>query len=175
MLSMMVSVAIRDYLSKLLEYPVQIKWPNDILVNEFKICGILIENQLTAGLFNYSVVGIGLNVNQINFSFPTATSISLIQGYAQDLQLVLDSMLAEIEARYFQLRQNNLLQLRDDYLAHLYRSHERSTFVADGLQFEGEISGVDEYGRLQVLVGGDVKVFDTKEIAYAGYNSISNG
>ena len=175
MLSIMVSVAIRDYLSKLLKYPVQIKWPNDILVNEFKICGILIENQLASGLFNYSVVGVGLNVNQNSFSFGTATSISLIQGCAHDLQLVLDGMLAEIEARYFQLRQNNMSQLRDDYRAHLYRSQVSSTFVAGGLQFEGKILGVDENGRLQVLVQEEIKVFDTKEIAYAGCNSINNG
>ena len=173
MLSIVTSLAVRDYLANLLKKSVQIKWPNDILVNEFKICGILIENQLMAGLLNYSVVGIGLNVNQENFASPTATSISLVQGSSYDLQGVLDGLTCAIEVRYLQLRQNSIGQLRDDYLANLYRRQVLSTFVAGGQQFSGEILGVDETGRLQVLVNGNIKTFDTKEIAFADFNPIS--
>ncbi len=173
MLSMAISLAVRDYLADLLKQSVGIKWPNDILVNEFKICGILIENQLAAGLLNYSVVGIGLNVNQQNFASPSATSISLLQGSATDLQTVLDGLTSALEARYIQLRQNKQAQLRDEYLANLYRRHKLSTFLAGGEPFSGEILGVDEHGRLQVLTGGAVKAFDTKEIAFADFNSIT--
>ena len=172
MLSIMISVAIRSYLARLLRKSVQIKWPNDILVNEFKIGGILIENQLSGSVLNYSVVGIGLNINQVNFASPAATSVSLIQGSAHDLQSVLDGILTAIEARYLQLRQNNLVQLRDEYLAHLYRIHVPSSFVVGSQQFDGEILGVDEHGRLQVLIQEEVKIFDTKEIAFADFNSI---
>ena len=172
MLSIVISVAIRGYLADLLSKSVQIKWPNDILVNEFKICGILIENQVTGNLLNYAIVGIGLNVNQVNFASPTATSVSLIQAYPQDLQGVLDGILNAIEARYFQLRQNNMAQLRDEYLAYLYRRQVPSTFVVGSQHFEGVIMGVDEHGRLQVLIQEEVKIFDTKEIAFADFNSI---
>ena len=174
MLSIMVSVAIRTYLADLLNKSVQIKWPNDIFVNEFKICGILIENQLAASVLNYSVVGVGLNVNQVKFDSPIATSISLIKGSVHNLQSVFEGILSAIEARYFQLRQNNMAQLRDDYLAHLYRKNVPSTFVSGSQQFAGEILGVDELGRLQILIKGEVKIFDTKEIAFADFNSIGS-
>ena len=174
MLSIMISVSLRDYLAGLLKKYVLIKWPNDILVNEFKICGILIENQLMAGLINYAIVGIGLNVNQKNFASPTATSISLTQGSTLHLQDVLNGLLEAIEVRYLQLRQNKLTQLRDEYLAHLYRKDMPSAFVAGDQQFEGKIVGVDELGRLKVLIQGGVKTFDTKEIAFADFNSISS-
>jgi BirA family biotin operon repressor/biotin-[acetyl-CoA-carboxylase] ligase len=172
MLSIVTSLAIRDYLAELLKKTVQIKWPNDILVNEFKICGILIENQLVGGRFSTSVVGVGLNVNQNRFSSTIATSISMIQGLTYNLQDVLDGILGAIEARYLQLRQNNFAKLRDDYLAHLYRRHLISSFKGGGREFMGEISGVDEQGKLQVLIQGKEQTFDTKEIAFADHNSI---
>lgn len=172
MLSIVVSLAIRDYLAELLKKTVQIKWPNDILVNEFKICGILIENQLVGGRFSTSVVGVGLNVNQNRFSSPIATSISMIQGLTSDLQDVLDGVLGAVEARYLQLRQSNVAKLRDDYLAHLYRRHLISSFKGGGREFMGEISGVDEQGKLRVLIQGKEETFDTKEIAFADHNSI---
>jgi BirA family transcriptional regulator, biotin operon repressor / biotin---[acetyl-CoA-carboxylase] ligase len=170
LLSIVASLAIRDYLADLLNKTVQIKWPNDILVNEFKICGILIENQLAGDRITSAVIGIGLNVNQIDFSSPTATSIARIAGSTNDLQNVLDGLLAAIEARYFQLRQSKVAQLRSDYLAYLYRRHVISSFRGEGREFTGEISGVDEYGKLQVLVHGKEETFDIKEIAFADFN-----
>ena len=173
LLSMVTSLGIRDYLAELLKKTVQIKWPNDILVNEFKICGILIENQLAGDRISSAVVGIGLNVNQTDFSSPMATSIARIAGYTHDLQNVLEGLLTVIEARYFQLRQSKAAQLRSDYLAHLYRRHVISSFIGRGGEFIGEISGVDEHGKLQVFIQGKEETFDTKEIAFADFNSIN--
>lgn len=173
LLSIVTSLAVRDYLAELLKKPVLIKWPNDILVNEFKICGILIENQLAGDRITSAIVGIGLNVNQTHFSSPTATSIARIAGSPHGLQNVLEGLLAALEARYFQLKQSKAAQLRSDYLAHLYRRHVISSFRAGGREFRGEISGVDERGKLQVLIAGKEETFDTKEIAFADFNSIN--
>lgn len=172
LLSIITSLAIRDYLAEILKDTVEIKWPNDILVNEFKICGILIENQITGDRFNNVIVGIGLNVNQTQFASPAATSLAIVSGSFYDLQDVLEGLLSAIEARYLQLRQNHGQQLRDDYLAHLYRLRKAATFAVNGQLIEGEISGVDEQGKLRVTISGQEKSFDTKEIAFASPNSI---
>jgi BirA family transcriptional regulator, biotin operon repressor / biotin---[acetyl-CoA-carboxylase] ligase len=167
LLSIVACLAVHDYLKALLKRSVLIKWPNDILINEFKICGILIENQLAGDRFTSAAIGMGLNVNQTSFISPKATSIFKIAGSKVDHQQVLEGILSSIEVRYLQLRNNNVTQLRNDYLSHLYRLNEASAFAADGRQFIGEIAGVDEQGKLRVIVQGTEKIYDTKQIAFA--------
>ncbi len=174
LLSVVTSLAIRDYLTELSKTRAYIKWPNDILINEFKISGILIENQLMGDRFTNVVVGIGLNVNQKEFNSPQATSLSIVVGKTQDLQLVLEGLLAELEARYFQLREGKTQRLYQDYLSHLYQIHKVATFKSGEEQFSGEISGVDEQGKLRVVVRGSVKTFGAKEISFVKPEQITH-
>jgi BirA family transcriptional regulator, biotin operon repressor / biotin---[acetyl-CoA-carboxylase] ligase len=166
LLNVITSLAVHDYLSETCKAPIHIKWPNDILVNEFKICGILIENQLMGDRFTNVVVGIGFNVNQREFSLGSATSLALVTNRTHDLQEVLEGLLSNLEARYVQLRQGHAHILKTDYLKHLYRINEVHTFSADHHQFEGEIVGVDEYGRLRISTAGQEKIFGIKEISF---------
>jgi BirA family biotin operon repressor/biotin-[acetyl-CoA-carboxylase] ligase len=165
-LSVATSLAIHDYLTQTCSESIRIKWPNDILVNEFKICGILIENQLLGHQLTNSIVGIGLNVNQQQFMNDDATSLSLETDKAYDLQEALEGLVSCLEVRYLQLRQNKFRDLNTAYLTHLYRLNEEHWFKAGADQFKGEIFGVDEQGRLRVLVEGNEKTFDVKEIAF---------
>jgi BirA family transcriptional regulator, biotin operon repressor / biotin---[acetyl-CoA-carboxylase] ligase len=166
LLSMVTSLSIRDYLAAYCSDPVFIKWPNDILVKQFKICGILIENQLTGEQFSYAVIGIGLNVNQQLFNISNATSLSLVLGKTVDLQDVLEGLLSHLESRYLQLRQGRTQQLREDYLNHLYRFNEDHTFQSGDEQFIGKILGINEQGRLRVLTHDQEKDFGFKEISF---------
>lgn len=166
LLSIVTALAIYDYLVEICKAPIHIKWPNDILVNEFKICGILIENQLMASQLVNSIIGIGLNVNQQKFASPGATSLFLENRQRYDLQEVLEGLLAHLEARYLQLRQNNTKMLEKDYQGNLYRLHKQHTFKAGIEQFTGEILGVDAQGRLRVLTKGQEKNFGVKEISF---------
>ncbi len=165
-LNMLVSLAIRDYLAEMCNASIHIKWPNDILVNEFKICGILIENQVLGDRIINVVMGIGLNVNQQQFITPTAISLSLITHQVYDLQVVLEDLLGHLEARYFQLHQNKISDLRSDYLKYMYRLNEPHYFIAHDKRFKGKITGVDGHGRLKVLSEGTEKVFGFKEISF---------
>ena len=166
LLSIATSLAIFDYLSETCEASIHIKWPNDILVNEFKICGILIENQLMGEQFSNVIIGIGLNVNQKEFSSPSATSLSRITNNDYDLQNVLEGLLSHLEARYLQLREGKGKALEEDYVRHLYRLNELHTFRSGDELFQGEITGVDAYGRLRVLTQDQEKVYDIKEISF---------
>ena len=166
-LNIVICLALKDYLRQKTSGTVHIKWPNDILVHEKKISGILIENQLQGSLISNSIVGIGLNINQKTFGSPTATSLSLVTGNDFVLGEELSVVLGCIESRYLQLRQGEYGILMDLYLGGMYRRHERHIFAADGLTFEGVIEDVDEWGKLRIRTDDGVRSFGVKEIRYS--------
>jgi BirA family transcriptional regulator, biotin operon repressor / biotin---[acetyl-CoA-carboxylase] ligase len=165
-LSIITSLAVHNYLAETCDHAVSIKWPNDILIKQFKICGILIENQLVGDKLTNAVIGIGLNVNQLEFNVPNATSLSLVLDKILELQEVLEGLLSHLESRYLQLRQGKLKVLKEDYIKNLYRFNEHHTFQAGQDQFDGRILGVDEQGRLRVLIHDQERDFGMKEISF---------
>lgn len=165
-LNIIVSLAISDYLAEKTNATIAIKWPNDVLVNEKKICGILIENQLQGNVLSSSVVGVGINILQKEFSIGTATSLTKITNQEYELSEELNPLLSFIEARYLQLRQNSFTELLSDYLISLYRINQQHAFKSNDEVFEGTIIGVDEIGKLKVTTDDGVRVFGLKEISY---------
>src|SRR5690606_34414076 len=98
LLNMGVSLAIFDALRQLYVPDLSVKWPNDILSGHFKICGILIENVLSGTMIQTSIIGIGLNVNQLNFGdLSQASSLKLILGRTFDLDELLHSVVGHIK------------------------------------------------------------------------------
>ncbi|GAB3509535.1 biotin--[acetyl-CoA-carboxylase] ligase [Spirosoma knui] len=166
-LNIAVSLGIHDTLAPLLSN-VRIKWPNDIYVGNQKLGGMLIENTLQGHNIGWSVVGAGLNVNQTEFSYPTATSLQqqapLPAGY--DLPGLLSRLSESLEQRYLQLRVGQRDVLKSAYLQSLFRYREEHQFMANGVSFRGIITGVDAVGRLVVSTVAGEKIFDFKEIAF---------
>lgn len=165
-LNIFTSLALHDYLAGKTSTAVRVKWPNDIYVGSKKVCGILVESQISGNKFSHVVVGIGLNVNQQKFGTDTATSLSVLTGREFDLQTELETLLKFVEARYLQLREGKLTLLMEDYLKVLYGLHKPLMFDTGGVRAEGMIMGVDESGRLRVLIGGKEQVFGVKEVGY---------
>lgn len=165
-LNIVTCLALKDYLGKKTSHTVHIKWPNDILVHEKKISGILIENQLKGSTISNSIAGIGFNVNQKLFKSPAATSLSLITGHDFDLAEELSLMLGCLESRYLRLRNGDHKLLMDEYLSALYLRHQKHTFSADGVFFEGVIEGLDEWGKLRIATENGLRSFGVKEIRY---------
>ncbi len=85
---------------------VKIKWPNDIYVKKCKIAGILIENVLEQSTIKYSVVGIGLNINQVIFdpSIPNPASLKMLTGKEFNMEDCLKQLCSFIEKQYLDLR-----------------------------------------------------------------------
>jgi BirA family biotin operon repressor/biotin-[acetyl-CoA-carboxylase] ligase len=77
-LTVCISTALADYLKETFGETVKIKWPNDLIVQDKKVCGMLIENQLSGQQIQSCVVGIGLNVNQKKFDSEKASSMKLL-------------------------------------------------------------------------------------------------
>lgn len=165
-LNVFTSLAIRDYLTRRTDKKVQIKWPNDILIEGKKVCGVLIENQLSGKSIASSIVGIGLNINQLNFNVSTATSLSAQTGRSFELSEELDALLSHIEKRYLQLRSSSLQHLKSDYLTSLYLLDEQHTFEDANGPFSARITGIDSIGRLVVDRDGSDAIYDLKEIRY---------
>ncbi|MBK6273976.1 MAG: biotin--[acetyl-CoA-carboxylase] ligase [Saprospirales bacterium] len=102
--------------------PTKIKWPNDIYVENQKIAGILIENTIVGMHLKYSVIGIGLNVNQQHFSDTiNATSLSLILKKEMNKSDVLNKILASIEKYFLLLKERKFERLKSEYLENLFR------------------------------------------------------
>ncbi|WP_338871155.1 biotin--[acetyl-CoA-carboxylase] ligase [Spirosoma sp. SC4-14] len=167
-LNMAISLGIYDTLSSLIGSDLRIKWPNDIYVGNRKLGGILIENILHGYSIAWSVAGIGLNINQTEFTYPTATSLQqeapLPENY--DLPGILSSLSEKIEARYLQLRANQRENVKVNYLQTLYRYQQEATFESNGETFRGSIAGVDALGRLAIAVGGELRYFGFKEVSF---------
>ncbi|MDF2437099.1 MAG: biotin/acetyl-CoA-carboxylase ligase [Bacteroidota bacterium] len=170
LLTKMVSLAVSDLMAELLpeqRSEVKIKWPNDIYVASRKIAGILIENTLVSQHIQSSVIGIGMNVNQTEFSVESGKPVSLKMhsGQEYDLKLIIDRLCEFIEARYLQLKARKMEGLDHTYLQRLYQINEWKSYTSGDEEFEGRILSVSNEGKLQVeLQSGDVKGFDLKEI-----------
>lgn len=165
-LNRFVSLGLTDYLQNYFGEEVKIKWPNDILICNKKVCGILIENQLSGVQLTQSIVGIGLNMNQKEFGVTTASSLSVLTGKEFDLQIELEKLLSALEGRYLQLKQNKLDKLTSEYLQRLHWFNETHLFSSFDQPFEGEIIGTDEIGRLQIKSREGIRTFDVKEVSY---------
>jgi len=174
LLNKITSLAVADLMSAMLKGYVdsdgiKIKWPNDIYVSGKKIAGILIENSLRENHFQNSVVGVGINVNQINFSdkTPNAISLSLIANKEFELFACIELLCEFMEARYLQLKSNMLKSIDSEYLQRLYLFDQWHKYHFNEESFDGKIIGVSVYGKLQVQLKSDeVREFDLKEIVF---------
>ncbi len=167
-LSMSVAIAIQRFISQYCpKNNVAIKWPNDVLVQEKKVSGILIENTLHKRCLQHSIVGIGININQTDFESPLATSLKNLTGQSYELEKVLKAFLVILDQEYHRLRQGFLDVIKNDYLALLFRFDDWHTYEIDQERHLCKIVGIDSYGKLQVAHQNEtVKTYALKEIKY---------
>jgi BirA family biotin operon repressor/biotin-[acetyl-CoA-carboxylase] ligase len=165
-LTMVASLSVFDFLKEKNIADVKIKWPNDIIVGKKKICGMLIENSIQGETINQSVVGIGLNINQIDFPVSTATSLALITQNQFDLNEELNLLLEKIEKRYLQLRSGKQNDLKVEYLQNLLGMNQPRKFISNQQEFEGVIKTVSDLGELVIEVNGAERLFSLKEISF---------
>ena len=151
----------------------EIKWPNDIYCENHKVGGILINSTIKGTMIGTSIVGIGLNINQLNFqNWPThPASLRNLTGKTYDLEPLLQSICQHLEEETERLkcccRKNDFSAINDDYLKHLFRYHTWADYeTSEGLK-RLFMEGIDEFGRLLVSNGdGKISVFDIKEIKF---------
>jgi BirA family biotin operon repressor/biotin-[acetyl-CoA-carboxylase] ligase len=167
-LSMAVSMAVVRTLEHFKVADVKVKWPNDILSANKKICGILIETYIKSGVMDTAIIGIGLNINQTEFpGLLRATSMKNEVDEDLEIDQIRDYLISQL--KYFeQLLANKTL--RNDlsvlYHTYLFRILKPSTFENEhGSRFMGFITGVGANGKLKIrLEEAVIKEFGIKEV-----------
>ena len=144
----------------------KIKWPNDILVKNKKICGVLIENQIQGIRIASSIIGIGLNVNQVNFEKFSATSVRNELNQNHPTQEVLDGLIFILNTEFKAVTAANLDFIEKQYYERLLGYKSQQKFCDDQGEFTGEILGVDANGNLQVFKNGIIRSYGIKELRF---------
>lgn len=146
------ALALYDTIAGLLEprqFDIKIKWPNDILLCGLKTAGILIENNIANDRINWTVVGIGLNVNQLKFGEDVrATSLRIESGIELSLSLALELLCRNMEKHYLALKNGRFENIRELYLLKLYGLNDRLRFKVGNEEEELTVKGVGETGLL---------------------------
>ena len=166
-ISMVMALAILKTLEALEIPKLSIKWPNDILSADQKICGILIENVIKNNALKGTVLGFGLNVNQKFFdNLPQASSLTLLTGVTYDKDEILSKILKNLQFYFEKLESRKFSEIKEEYETLLFRKEKPSTFqLMNDEMFSGIIKGVSEDGKLNVWTENDIiKSFDLKEV-----------
>ena len=168
-LNFAISLAIKNVLISLDLKKIAIKWPNDIMSANKKICGILIENTFKGDKIKNSIIGIGLNVNQEDFPIhlKNATSLKLETSKSYDLDDILNKILIEIQNNISLLNSKEYNLLEKEYLDVLYKKNIPTMFKNSRDEiFMGLIFGISTNGNLQIQLEDDsIKEFGIKEIS----------
>lgn len=172
----------------------KIKWPNDIYIGNKKICGMLIEHSISSDKLSGSIVGIGFNLNQKEFSpeltnptslileKPSAEGNSDLPDKTYDRKGELALLLGYILTAYSELEEGYCKELEEEYHRNLYRLGEFHRFIeidpdapADipvekiscGKEITARILGTDEYGcAIMEHISGEIKHYPFKGIRY---------
>lgn len=169
-LNHIVALAILDVLRDLMpQHHVMVKWPNDIYVNDLKLCGILIESAMSGSRIESAVVGIGLNVNQERFLSYAPNPVSMFQltGKKYNIDDIVDAVTLSVTHRYARYVDGE--DFYDEYMRNLYRRQEWHDYIdSQGLRFTGMITDVRPDGLLVVRLKDDssLRSFEFKTIKY---------
>lgn len=143
-----------------------IKWPNDLLTENGKLAGILIENTLSDKGVKSSTIGIGLNVNQVDFQGVKATSVKLETGGAVNVKEIAFTLINELNQQFGRLIGANRETLKAEYEEKLWGINQEVDFLRNEVLEKGVILGTDAIGRLEVHTGRGVEYFDLKEVKF---------
>lgn len=163
----LVSIVLLEFL-QLHSLESQIKWPNDILVGKKKIAGILVENKFLGSKLTHSIVGIGLNVNQMSFpNLDTATSMQLETSESYSIESLWISLIDTFRKwEGFLETETKRGYLKNIYKNNLFGKDESRSFMIDNEIVNGTIRGVDVNGRLTLELEGKMHYFQNKQLAF---------
>lgn len=162
----LVALSARSALERLSGLRADLKWPNDLVVGPDKLAGVLAEIVVDAQALSI-VVGIGVNLTYEGPEDVAATSVRARTGLTIAPRALLDILLEEIDVRRSLLEEDRgRVTLREEYLAALVTIGQRVRVEQAEHVREGLATGVDDYGRLQVVVDGVVETFAVGDVVH---------
>jgi BirA family biotin operon repressor/biotin-[acetyl-CoA-carboxylase] ligase len=154
-LSVAISLGLTDYFSKIAGFDTKIKWPNDLYWHDRKAGGILIENIVRGSDWNWSVIGIGVNINQTSFSpdLPNPVSLKQITGKDYNVNEQLKELSGWINKRMEEWVTGNFEAMLATYNKRLYKNGKEVKFKNNNISFTGTVLGVNALGQLIINHG----------------------
>tara|TARA_B100000768_G_scaffold12497_1_gene12111 strand:+ start:3970 stop:4689 length:720 start_codon:yes stop_codon:yes gene_type:complete len=159
--NMLISLAIYDFLSKYFKTGLKIKWPNDLMINNKKIAGVLVQNIES----NFkSIIGVGININQKEFKnfSPQATSFSNELNKEFNRNALILELMNNFEnylINYFQFN-----DLKNSYMLKIYKFKQQTNFLNNLKQFKGEIMNFNSSGEIIIKRGDEFLSFKNGEV-----------
>lgn len=165
-LNQLVATASHKTLAKYLpEHDLLLKWPNDLWVGQQKLGGVLIQTGISGQFVKWAVIGIGINVNSVDFpsALTGATSLKILTHKTFDLSELLNGFLAEFSV----LRRAEYPELKQYYRLHLLGWQQNNIYqTPDGQIFTGRFADLDDQGQMMIKMGSELRTFQQQQIKY---------
>lgn len=172
MLTLVAAMAVEKGIREQTGLDCQIKWPNDIVLNGRKICGILTEMSTEEDSIRYVVVGIGINVNTKDFPeeiSKTATSLAIETGHIVRRAPLVASILKAWEGFYETYKKTlDLSLLKEEYNSHLVNIGREVKVLAAKGDYLGISHGITDTGELIVETNGEMREVMSGEVSVRG-------
>ena len=152
-LSAAVSLGCYDFCKVYDDKNFKIKWPNDLFWNDRKAGGILIENAISGNIWQWAVIGIGININQTEFTNENYLAVSLkqITREAHDIIESGKELYKCVITRLKELKSKGFDEIFNEYNSVLYKRNEKIKLKKKNIIFETSITGVSHLGQLQTI------------------------
>jgi BirA family biotin operon repressor/biotin-[acetyl-CoA-carboxylase] ligase len=159
-LSVAVSLGLFDFYSQIAGEETSIKWPNDLYWRDRKAVGILIENSLRGTQITWSVIGLGINVNQTVFNdAPNPVSLKQITGKNWDRKALINQLSAHLKTQINLWLSGEAETQLTRYNQHLYQKNQVQKFKSGSRLFEAVVKEVNQEGQL-ILEAGMEEAFN---------------
>lgn len=170
-LSMAIALACNKTLQNL-NIESKIKWPNDILIGNKKIAGILIENQLKSTNIEHSIIGIGFNINEKGLNKIGGISLIDLKGKFTPILEFTFQLIQQIKFYWNKVYLLQFKEIKAEYLSNLWLLNEDANFEINNEIKIGKIIDITEEGRLLIDFKNQIQAFDFKEISFLDRNTL---
>ena len=167
-ISMAVANSLRELIQQLTNMACEVKWPNDLMLNGYKIGGILIENHFSKGLITHCIVGVGLNVNQVDFpaDLKLASSLARETNKTYQLSKVMENWKPVFARHYTLIKARKWQKIKQIYLDNLFLNGRLARFEDTEGEFEAEVQGVNDQGYLLIKRSSGIKEYELKQVRF---------
>ncbi len=171
LLPLYVAIAVAQAIENVTGLHVECKWPNDLLIEKKKVAGILIEGSLRQNQLDYVVIGLGVNVNQLQFGnglLQKATSLRLETGREFDRARLLREILHSLETHYVQAVENEFKSVVPFWMSRTSMINKSIVVSQGGDVIAGIVKGLSNEGGLILQTNGKTQTMFAGDVTILG-------
>ncbi|MFZ1676742.1 MAG: biotin--[acetyl-CoA-carboxylase] ligase, partial [Saprospiraceae bacterium] len=165
LLSLKTSIAVvRSLMSLDQELNPRIKWPNDIYIGDLKLAGILIENSISSSKVQHSIIGVGMNVNELEFPSDLPNPVSLFMLTGRKFELI--PLGEKLREEMMKVLDEPIEKWKSEYDRLIYGLGKQNNFELAGKNVSAKIVAVGNDGKLSLEMDGQRKSYFSHEIKW---------